>query len=252
MVFYTYVHHRADDEKVFYVGKGKGDRAHSRRGRNPHWRRTAAKHGLRSEVVAHWPSEAEAFEHERFLISCFRDMGHPLCNKTDGGEGAAGHFPTEETRAKLSEAGRRRRLSDEARRCISQKNAGRKHTEETRRKNSEARKGKPLAPEHAAKIGDSLRGRVVSEETRRKISESHKGKKIPPEVVARVRAANQGRKRSDEFKAKVSAGGKGRVVSAETRAKISARHKGRVISEEQRQKISATLKQRNATLAGDK
>jgi hypothetical protein len=24
MVFYTYVHHRADDGKVFYVGKGKG------------------------------------------------------------------------------------------------------------------------------------------------------------------------------------------------------------------------------------
>ena len=77
--FYTYIHTRVDDGKVFYVGKGKGARAHSTKGRNQRWVRTAAKHGLKVDIAARWPTEAEAFDHERLLIACFRDMGHPLC-----------------------------------------------------------------------------------------------------------------------------------------------------------------------------
>ncbi len=61
MLYYTYLHRRADDNLPFYVGKGKGDRAHRTNHRNPHWHRTVKKHGLQIEIVAHWSTEVEAF-----------------------------------------------------------------------------------------------------------------------------------------------------------------------------------------------
>ena len=97
--FYTYVHRRADDGKVFYVGKGKGSRANSTRSRNPYWASTARKHGVRVEIAALWACEAEAFEHEKLLISCFRDLNQPLCNLTDGGVGISGYRHSAETSA---------------------------------------------------------------------------------------------------------------------------------------------------------
>jgi hypothetical protein len=71
-----------------------------RSGRSERWTRTAEKHGFTPEVVAYWPTEAEAFEHEKFLILCFRDMGMTLVNHTEGGEGAPGYKQSEETKAK--------------------------------------------------------------------------------------------------------------------------------------------------------
>ena len=46
-------------------------------------------------------TEQEAFEHEKFLILCFKDMGTSLCNQTDGGEGVSGLVCSAETRAKI-------------------------------------------------------------------------------------------------------------------------------------------------------
>jgi hypothetical protein len=87
MRFYTYVHRRKTDGRVFYVGKGSGGRAWSGRGRNQYWHRTVKKHGIEIGVAAWWVDEESAFSHERLLIACMRDMGHPIVNGTDGGEG---------------------------------------------------------------------------------------------------------------------------------------------------------------------
>lgn len=43
--FYTYLHRRNDTGQVFYVGKGKGQRAHDKYKRSAHWKRIVAKHG---------------------------------------------------------------------------------------------------------------------------------------------------------------------------------------------------------------
>ena len=51
--FYTYFHTRNDTGKVFYVGKGKGRRAHEP-GRNPHWKNIVAKHGCEIKL---WSAE---------------------------------------------------------------------------------------------------------------------------------------------------------------------------------------------------
>lgn len=96
-VFYTYAHYRATapERGPFYIGKGKGRRAWktSGTGRNLYWQRVVKKHGLLVEIIAVWPTEQEALDHEVFLIECFRDMRTGLVNMTDGGEGLSNPSP---------------------------------------------------------------------------------------------------------------------------------------------------------------
>lgn len=207
--FYTYIHMRADDGRVFYVGKGRGSRAHSQKGRNQRWMRTAAKHGLRVEVAAHWPSESEAFEHERFLIQCFRGMGAPLCNMTDGGDGISGFRHKAETRARWSQV-----------------RTGRKTSDETKAKMSSAAKARGPHPNSLK----SLFGRPVSDETRQKISAAQKGRTVSPEMRERLAAALRGRKQPEHVREKVAA----MTRTPEWRARHSAAMKGRPWSEARR------------------
>jgi hypothetical protein len=94
-MFYTYAHTRNDTGKIFYIGKGIGPRAWKTTRRNKYWKSVQQKHGVTVEILAHWGTEAEALDHEKLLISCFRDMGYKLANMTDGGEGTSGHIHTE-------------------------------------------------------------------------------------------------------------------------------------------------------------
>ena len=88
LVFYTYAHY-APNGKIFYIGKGIKDRAYSFSDRSDNWKRAVKDNkGLKIEILAHWDTEQEAFEHEKVLIDCFADMMHPLVNKTKGGKGA--------------------------------------------------------------------------------------------------------------------------------------------------------------------
>ena len=102
-MFYTYIHRKTDDGTVFYIGKGKEDRAFWPHGRSIWWNRIVKKHGLSVEICARWPTEQEAFDHEKFLIWCFKDIGIQLANFTDGGEGIAGFKHTDQTKALLSQ-----------------------------------------------------------------------------------------------------------------------------------------------------
>lgn len=110
MEYYTYLHSRADDGKVFYIGKGKERRAWAKNKRSLYWQRVVAKHGLKVDVLAYWPDELQAHEHERLLIACFRDLGYELANMTDGGEGSSGwrHDPATVEKIKASNRGRKR------------------------------------------------------------------------------------------------------------------------------------------------
>jgi hypothetical protein len=205
--FYTYLHRRADDGRVFYVGKGRLKRAYSDYRRTPRWFRTVAKHGLVVDLVAFFWVEADALIHERALIAEHRAAGSPLCNLSDGGEGPCGY----------------------------------KHTDEQRRKNSEARKGLKQSQETIAKRVAKLVGRPRSTETRAKIAAAHRGRTMSEETKEKIGAANRGRVRSHEARAKISAGLNGRPVSAETREKIAAAQRGRLVPQGKRDRISATL-----------
>jgi hypothetical protein len=202
--FYTYLHVRKSDDKVFYIGKGRGPRAHSAHGRSEYWKRVAAKHGFQAEVVAHWTTEEEAFLHERFLISCFADMKVPLVNLTLGGEGASGSKHSTETRQKMSLAHTGKKLppkSAEHRAKLSKAQTGK----------SPGNKGLSPSDEVRARLSLAKMGRKIPLETRQKMSAAHKGRKKSPETRARMSASRIGKPMSDATKAKLSALAKARA-----------------------------------------
>lgn len=101
MRHYVYVHRRASDGRIFYIGKGSHpDRATTRDRRNPYWQAVVAKHGLVVEVVMHFATDALSQQCERDLIAWYGRAN--LTNLTDGGDGCAGLVPSADTRSKLS------------------------------------------------------------------------------------------------------------------------------------------------------
>ncbi len=96
MRYYTYVHYRNDTNSPFYVGKGCDNRYKSSKVRNRWWHHIVDKAGFTPIIIAHWDTPEEAYEHERFLISCFRDLKYELVNQTDGGDGSKGWKHSEE------------------------------------------------------------------------------------------------------------------------------------------------------------
>lgn len=90
-------------------------------------------------------------------------------NITLGGESANGYSPSEETRKKISKA-----TSGENNPFY-----GKQHSEETKKKLSEINKGKKLSNEIRKKISESHKGKKFSDEHKRKIGETRKGEKHP-------------------------------------------------------------------------
>jgi hypothetical protein len=138
-MFYTYAHFTPQG-KLFYIGKGSNvHRAFYFNGRNSYWTRVVAKYGKPNvKILAQWDTEKEAFEHEKVLISCFRNMRYKLVNLTDGGEGSSGYKQTKEQREKirLSKLGSKPwnkgiPLREEAKQKLREKSIGKPiHTEE--------------------------------------------------------------------------------------------------------------------------
>lgn len=118
-IFYVYLHRRKTDNKVFYVGKGKGYRATSRHGRSDWWNKVVRKHGLEVEIVFDNLSEEDAYQCEKDTILEFKYFDHPLVNLTDGGEGARGCRRSKETRQRMSQAKKGIKFSDETKAKIS-------------------------------------------------------------------------------------------------------------------------------------
>ena len=148
MQYNTYAHCKPDGS-IFYIGKGSVSRAHSAAGRNIAWRRTHAKYGgFKVEILASWPTEKEAFDHEIFLIDTFRRMGRKLVNIADGGEGSRGFRHTDEHKAFKQKMMLERNPMDNL---------------ETREKQKIAVKKAMSRPEVRQKIKQGLTGKKLSE-----------------------------------------------------------------------------------------
>jgi len=156
-VFYTYAHYTPEGQ-LFYIGKGQGKRAHSLHQRNKHWNSIVKKYGKPEvKILAQWDSDAEAFQHEIFLIASFRAMGCKLSNMTSGGEGVIGMPLSEEHKKKISAAlvGNKYTLgykqSEETKAKIStsllnnRRAAGHRHTAERKQKMKAILKGNKFA-----------------------------------------------------------------------------------------------------------
>lgn len=147
-VFYTYVHIRIDTNKVFYVGKGKGNRAYVTKRRNAHWNNIVAKTPYTIHIVKDNLSEHDAFKLEIELIKQYGISN--LCNLCLGGEGASGNKHTDSWKKEksIANSGRNNPMfgisllhSVETRLKISEGNKGRKVSEITRNKISKAVSG---------------------------------------------------------------------------------------------------------------
>ena len=153
---FAYIHCKPDGTP-FYVGKGALRRAKYLGERNPYHKAVVAKYGKSNILIGQLEcsSDAIAFELEKGLIKCLRVSGIELTNFTDGGEGTSN--PTLETRKKLSEAAKKRGVSEA---CQEAKVA--------------VLKGKQLSEEHKAKLKQAQTGKIFTEEHRRNISISAK------------------------------------------------------------------------------
>lgn len=189
--FYIYVHSRATDGQIFYVGKGRGPRASKVYGRNPHWKRIVAKHEYAVTIVRGNLTESEALAEEVRLIA---EIGREnLCNMTDGGEGTSGHTHKEETKRKQSDSAKRVVRSAERLAKLKVLNVGRTPSEETRQRMSESKIGR----KHSLAAIEKMRQKALVR---------------TPETIAKQVAANTGQIRSAEARVNMAASQKGKLV----------------------------------------
>jgi hypothetical protein len=209
---YAYFCFDPRDGEVFYVGKGRGQRAFRHiDGRSQNYlvtRRVAQirRAGL-TPLVEMIPAktDAEAFALEHWLIAQIgrKDLGQgPLLNLTDGGDGPNGRV-----------------FSDAEKAAISARLTGRPVSAETRAKASATNKAK-VDDAYRAGVSERLKGRPVSATTRAKISAAGRGRKHSPETIAKRADSNRGKTRSAETKARMSAAQRGHTVSDSARQKL--------------------------------
>lgn len=145
--FYVYEHWRPDLDVCFYVGKGRRNRAYQFK-RNATYNAVVkglAAIGMCAEVrlVADALSEAASFQIEVQRIEFWRASGIELTNKTSGGNGFSGFVRplgirlSEEAKRKISEARQGIRFTAEHKAKLAQRKIGVKRspfTRETRNK----------------------------------------------------------------------------------------------------------------------
>jgi hypothetical protein len=157
-MYYIYAHTRNDTNELFYVGKGKGKRCHSKKGRNEYWHRVAEKHGYQIKIVVDNLDEELAFLAEAECIDLYKRLGYKLVNMTNGGEGASGYQHTKKHKAKM--------LGNEYWKLVKTNGfKGKTHSDELKAKWKEKRKG----------VTSPRKGVVLSDETKQKISDARKG-----------------------------------------------------------------------------
>lgn len=138
--FYVYIHRRADNGQVFYIGKGRLRRSNNKSLRSIHWKRTVAKYGYWIEKPQQNMTEENALLLEMWLIARYLHLGYKLCNKTLGGDGCLGMKLTEESRKKCGIKNIGRKWSDERKLDQSKRFKGVKRSDEAKKKMSEIAK----------------------------------------------------------------------------------------------------------------
>lgn len=228
-MFYTYIHIRASDNKPFYIGKGCKKRAWSLQ-RSVRWHRVVKKHGFHAEILCYFDKEEDAFEHERFLIKCFKDMNIDLINATDGGEGLSGFNHSDYTKQKISKKHGGKKLTQEhklklsiAKQGSNHPNFGKRHKESTIEKLSKSLAGRKFSDETKQKMSSAKKGSFATEETLKKLSAMRLGTKWHTNGITNIRL-----KPSDEVPDGFYVG-RTYKTSEETKRKISNALKKRTI-----------------------
>lgn len=173
--FYVYLHYTKDTGELFYIGKGRRDRARQTKSRRSvYWNRKVEKHGRVVRYYATGLSEELAYQIEDHLVAlCGLDS---LCNlKAGGGPTAGGYTPTEATRAKLREANLKynREIGFSPERKANMRAAGLRRM---------------ACPKARAQVRDALVEYYKDPSNRVKTSEATKKAMQRPEVKAKLKA----------------------------------------------------------------
>lgn len=151
-------------------------------------------------------TEAQWNQAERDAIFLFSSMVPDGYNLTAGGEGMG--IPSEQTRARMSESGKKKKLSPEHIEKLRQVHLGRKRSPETCSRIGAAQRGKPR------------KSRPQTEATKAKIRASR------AQYLAGLSTAEKEAMRNQFLS--IRASNIGRAVSPETRAKMSAAKRKKV------------------------
>jgi hypothetical protein len=153
---YAYVHCKPNGTP-FYVGKGRLRRAKKLSGRNQYHTRTVEKYGKENLLIGmlECSSDDIAFNLEIGMIKCLKNMDVKLTNHTNGGEG--GKPPTEEGRLNMSDAAKKRGVSQACRDA-----------------SKLAKTGVPLSVEQRLRQSITMTGAIFTDEHKRNISASAK------------------------------------------------------------------------------
>lgn len=259
--YYVYVLINSLDNKIFYVGKGTGDRvdrhiklANSGSTLYVHKkiRKILGNNGtVIPEIVFKTDLESKALEKEVELIAFYGRKN--LTNLTDGGEGSSGFKHSVASLRKQSLIKLGKKLSKES---IAKR-------QETRKlKNIPAwNKGKKMPPEFCIKVSKGGLGKVpwnkgitLPDAMRKNISKALMGHKVSDRSLDTFLKMAK-KPKTEEHKLKLSVSNSGRVLSKErrlqmslvrigskhsqeTKDKIGLGNKGKVVSLETRQKMS--------------
>lgn len=104
--YYVYLHKNPESGEVFYVGKGKVDRAYIRSGRSRYWDNYVAKHGIDIEIYRNGMHNVCAYILEKILINFYKSIGQAKCNISLGGIGIGVIAESSKEKMRLSKIGK--------------------------------------------------------------------------------------------------------------------------------------------------
>ena len=171
---YVYIHRRATDGQIFYVGKGQSRRAWSKRSRNRYWHFVVEKHGHTVEVVESGLQPWFASEREIDLILQYKSQGHPLVNMTGGGEGTLGREMSDWHREKVAETTKARWADGAFKEQMREATIARWKDPKTKEEMSKKISAAKASPESRASASAKLMGIRRSEETKAKMREARR------------------------------------------------------------------------------
>jgi hypothetical protein len=199
--YYTYAWLR-EDMTPYYVGKGIRNRAYCPHRRGDTYMSPPPKD--RVLFLKKNLAEFDAYKHENYIISILglKSEGGILINMSYGGEGSSGRVLSEETKEKIRQKNKNKKLTKEHKKKVSQQVSQRrwwndgimdKHTIEC------PGDGWVLGRLYSRKLSDveieNIRklntGKYVSEETRQKQSMMRKGKKLTDEHKKKIGEASK-------------------------------------------------------------
>jgi hypothetical protein len=218
-MFYVYAYLRSIDFTPYYIGKGHGNRAWSKKHSV-----VVPKDPNRIVILERNLTEVGALALERRMVRWYgrQDINTGILrNQTDGGDGVAGIIPWNRGLVGVFIP------SNESRQRMSKAGLGKPKSNEHRKNISKGSKGKPKSNEHKKRISESLKGNIPWNKGKTGVQEIWaKGKKFTDEHRKNLSKSKRGKgPLSDEHKQKISASLKGRTMSEETKQRMSEARK---------------------------